>query len=137
MAASSLSLPNLSQFLIGWRANLQHQLANDPAQVLGSTFPALAASIPGTFPKPETVLAYVSPITSWSNSAQGPVLNLNVSRQLDIGRLSSLCEALFGWPDVPKRFRSLIFPGTTLRMLYEVCHGYTVSASSTTSIVIT
>lgn len=119
-ASLTLSPPNFLLFLIHWRANLRYQLANDPAQVLGSTFPALAISIPDTFPKPETVLAYASPTTSWSNGAQGPNLNPNLVHQLDIRQLAGLCEAFFGWPDVPKRFRTLIFPGSVLRMLCEV-----------------
>jgi len=121
-AAKTHSPSGLEAFLITWRADLRSILQNDPDGHIGQKCGAVARAVSDTFPDPNIVRAYVMPLTSWSDGADGP--KLPPAGHLDLAKLATFCEQSFGWgtpSGIIKKFSNLIWEGACLRMLCEVC----------------
>ncbi|KZV78250.1 PIN domain-like protein [Exidia glandulosa HHB12029] len=100
-----------------WCESIKAELRSNSRGQLATRHPALADRIPSEFPNPEIVRAYTHPEVS--NSAGN--FDLSLWRQdPDVGELARLCEQYFSWgykKAILKRFRTIIWPGATVRML--------------------
>ncbi|THU99900.1 PIN domain-like protein [Dendrothele bispora CBS 962.96] len=115
MAAEDYTAHQLRQHLDGkWRDDLMHQLEHDPHAFIGRKNPRLALSVPSHFPDTQTILRYTSPLISSSRP-------LVATPDINVQRLSSLCEQLFGWDSetVINRFRKHVFPGICIHELLK------------------
>jgi hypothetical protein len=87
--------------------------------------PTLAKKITDSFPDPKVVLAYVNPITSWSDGGSGPNFNFSELRPPApvIEDLAAFCQKKFSWgmDKVLAKFENLLWSGACLAMLVEVC----------------
>ncbi|KAG8894935.1 hypothetical protein FRB99_000891, partial [Tulasnella sp. 403] len=110
-----------------WRESVRVELCHNTHGFLHHTQPSLAASIPDSFPDTTLLHLYLHPITTetpGSSLLALPQAVFRSSSQPALSDLASLCELYFGWEfskqgndSILKRFHSLIWPGTFLKLL--------------------
>ena len=93
-AARKLSTAKLSEYLFGWREEVRAFLQTDPLQSMGTRHPALASSMPDSFPNLEVLSLYLFPLTSSDKAISG--LNLDGDTP-NITQITQLCELYFSW----------------------------------------
>ncbi|KIY49867.1 PIN domain-like protein, partial [Fistulina hepatica ATCC 64428] len=119
-AANRLSRDELPAFLDNWRHALREELRTNARGFVGRKHTKLAASISDAFPDINVLLSYTHPITTESMGRTQNNLKLTWSRDPDLTRLARICEQFFEWGFkelIIKRFRTIIWPGTVLRVL--------------------
>ncbi|KAK0490458.1 hypothetical protein IW261DRAFT_1555649 [Armillaria novae-zelandiae] len=120
-AATTLPRSELSAFLATWRMELKEELRTDVHRCIGRKMPALAKSVPESFPNIDILLAYTHPVTSRSEGKPDYYADISWTRkEPQIPGLAGLCEFYFEWGFkelIIKRFRTLIWPGIALRAL--------------------
>ncbi|KDQ49855.1 hypothetical protein JAAARDRAFT_113539, partial [Jaapia argillacea MUCL 33604] len=106
-----------------WRQALQEELRTNAHRRLPHRCPALAESIPDSFPNLSIVRAYTHPLSPHSEQVEHnrdwSVLHL---ASMDVPSLASLCERFFRWgtaESLPKKFAEYIWPGFCLRHLCQ------------------
>ncbi|KAI0666288.1 PIN domain-like protein, partial [Trametes maxima] len=106
----------LAEFLTRWRGRVQEILRTDPRGFIGRAHPALASSIPHTFPDVELLHLLTSPALSGPRA----YVAATVSCPLDIARIGSLCELYFTWgnrAEILKTLRTSVWVDEVVRML--------------------
>ncbi|KAJ8579626.1 hypothetical protein M405DRAFT_870107 [Rhizopogon salebrosus TDB-379] len=93
MLRTALGSNDLDQSLQHWRDTARYHPANDPTGEMGRSHPALARSLPGSFPEPHVVDLYAQPAVT--PLAELPYLQSPTSP--DVARLASLVQQLLGW----------------------------------------
>ncbi|KAF5380540.1 hypothetical protein D9615_004534 [Tricholomella constricta] len=130
--AATRDLPphQLPGFLRGWRDALKTQLTQDPDNVLGRRYPAIAQNLSEDFPSIDVLRYYLYPITS------GPGGEVNVALQKmkppDLPALAVWCEKYFSWASrgvILERFRSNLWSGIFIRSLIKPINVDTVMAA--------
>jgi holliday junction resolvase GEN1/YEN1 len=120
-AAVTLPASALPMFLVSWQTELHQELSTNSHGFLGHKYVALASTLPESFPDLSVLACYVTPITSWSDGSRGRDLSSLQPQQPDITRLVTLCEQLFSWPDILKKFHATLWDGAFFQMLCKVC----------------
>lgn len=114
-------------FLVTWREDLRSTLLSDPLGYLGRKYGAASKAIDSQFPDRAVLLAYIRPLTSWSQSCSDDGIRVQSlpqgAQQPDLGGLAAFCFRVFEWsPElVHKKFANIIWPGVCLRMLCQAC----------------
>jgi Holliday junction resolvase YEN1 len=119
-AAKNLSREELVSFLAPWRHQLQHELMSNSQGYIGKKQPALAKTIPDSFPDIDVLLSYVNPITTETMGKADYYNQLNWGKEPDLGKLAANCELSFEWgykEAIIKRFRTVIWHSAVLRIL--------------------
>lgn len=119
-AARTLSREGLDEFLDNWRQELRQELKTNSRGFMTRKALSLAKSIPDTFPNIDVLLSYVNPVTSESLGHEGANPKITWSKEPNVAALASACELFFEWgyeEAIVKRFRTVIWPGTVLRIL--------------------
>lgn len=119
-AARDLNRDELQTFLGHWRRDIRHELRTNSQGHIGKKHPALAKSIPETFPDIDILLSYTNPVTSESMGKAKNNLQLTWSKEPNLGKLAATCEFYFEWgyrEAIIKRFRSVIWHSAILRIL--------------------
>jgi len=91
----------------------------DPQGLIGRRNPACAENVTDTFPDPDIVRSYLSPLTSLSRGKTLPLVN---GRIPDLARIGELCERYFEWATpagILPKFHKHVWPGVVLRMIRE------------------
>ncbi|KAK7054272.1 PIN domain-like protein [Favolaschia claudopus] len=119
LAAQTLCVDDLEQFLVGWRQEIRTELATNSQGFMKSKRKALSAKIPDDFPSTKILKLYVNPTTSWSDGFLPPNTiswNVKLPRLPELGRF---CHSKFGWKplDIVNKFKKHIFPGMCIRRL--------------------
>jgi hypothetical protein len=114
MLRAALGSNDLDQSLQHWRDTARYHLANDPTGEMGRSHPALARSLPGSFPEPHVVDLYAQPAVT--PLAELPYLQSPTSP--DVARLASLVQQLLGWDSegLVSTFRTAIWPVVVLHI---------------------
>jgi len=117
MLRAALGSNDLDQSLQHWRDTARYYLANDPTGEMGRSHPALARSLPSSFPEPHVVDLYAQPAVT--PLAELPGLQFPTSP--DVARLASLVQELLGWDSerLVSTFRTAIWPVVVLHELLE------------------
>jgi len=109
-----------ANYLAEWRVELHTTLHG----YLKCKRPKLASRFPDTFPNLDALRAYAQPVTSESEALLDgislPVPQIQWTREHSLGALAKFCEERFEWGTtqmIPKRFRSLLWHGSTIRVL--------------------
>lgn len=108
----------LTEFLARWRGHLQDKLRRDPQGFIGRAHPALASSIPATFPDLRVARLFISPHLL----DPGLYTQIDGPRPMDISRISTLCELYFTWgsrAELLKTMRTSLWIGEAVRMLID------------------
>ena len=118
-SARTLDRDELSQYLVKWREDVRIFLRTDPINTLGSRRPALADSIPNTFPDVNIVYLYLCPLTSSGDE----IMRLGFNQSLpDVSAITCLCELYFEWA-VPAtifvKFNKGLFPAVVMSVLRQ------------------
>lgn len=111
-------------YLACWRDQVRHRLVNPGGHKRKYT--AVANNIIEDFPSPEVVLAYATPLTSWSQCSGGPSLPLLKLRVPNISKLASFCEFSFHWGTevgIINSFNNILWESMVIRILLEVRYG--------------
>ncbi|KXN86679.1 hypothetical protein AN958_09763 [Leucoagaricus sp. SymC.cos] len=119
-AARNLTREDLVAFLDNWRQELRHELKTNSRGLMARKALSLAKSLPDTFPNIDVLLSYVTPVTSESLGHEGSNPKITWSKEPNVAALASACELFFEWgykEAIIKRFRTVIWPGTVLRIL--------------------
>lgn len=123
-ATQQLSSVELADFLVMWRAQLVHELSQDPHHVLGRKCPVLASQIPAAFPEANILRFYAFPCTSRTSSVGNePKRSDWANVEPNLEQLGALCEKYFSWGtsrQLIQRFQSYVWPGTCIRYLMKV-----------------
>ncbi|KAL4243368.1 XPG/Rad2 endonuclease, partial [Abortiporus biennis] len=116
-AALDLSGIELETFTINWRIQVINYLANDPSDFIGRHNPALAHSLPTTFPNMKIVMDLLRPKTSPTI----PFFRDSFSLRLpDLPLITQFCEQLFQWDDMVRllgTYKNRLWPGLVTRIL--------------------
>jgi hypothetical protein len=118
-AARTTGPVQFRHFLVGWREHLREVLRTDPQGLIGRRNPTCANNVTDTFPNPEVVNSYITPLTSLSRAPALPCVN---GRLPDLARLGELCERYFEWAtpaEILPKFHKHIWPGVVMRMVRE------------------
>ncbi|KAH8084922.1 hypothetical protein BXZ70DRAFT_567030 [Cristinia sonorae] len=118
-AARSMSKTQLEHFVDGWREELREELRTNSKKLIGRKNPALARSIPSSFPDLDIVLSYTNPITSESKGITN-FSRFNWEKEPDIAKIAGVCELYFEWgvkDIILKRFRRFLWGPAVLRIL--------------------
>lgn len=119
-AAQNHSLEELVAFLVSWRHELRQELLTNSQGYIGKKQPALAKTIPDSFPDIDVLLSYVNPITSETMGKADYYDQLTWGKEPDLGKLAANCELSFEWgykEAIIKRFRTVIWHAAILRIL--------------------
>ena len=120
-AARSLTRAELSEFLTTWREALRNELRTNSRGHLGSKKPALAKTIPDSFPDIDILFSYTNPIISATDAgARRTHTPPEWKREPDLAKLAHVCELHFecGLKDtIIRRFRTVFWPSIVLRAL--------------------
>ncbi|KAG2039816.1 PIN domain-like protein [Suillus americanus] len=105
------------QSLQCWRDTARYHLMNDPMGRMGRAHPALACSLPDSFPDPHVIDLYVKPAVT-------PLMELPVLRSPvppDLAPLALLIHNLLGWEakKLVSAFRSTVWPVVVLHEVLE------------------
>lgn len=114
-ALLSLHDDKLQSFLLGWRAQLRDKLHFDPSGYIGRRHPALAASVPSSFPDLKVAMLFLSPAVLHPDQ----YASLRDPQVMDLPHLALLCEQYFTWgscTEILKVFRTSLWPGEAVRM---------------------
>ena len=117
-----MTTPELRQFLVRWRADLQHELRTNENKCLSRCHPSIARCVTDSFPAPNVLRSYSNPVTSsLPMNSNHIACNLDYS-SIDVPRLAALCEIYFNWGEggtgvLAKKFRNLIWPGVVTRLM--------------------
>ncbi|KAG1785019.1 PIN domain-like protein, partial [Suillus plorans] len=108
---------NLDGPLQQWRDTARYHLVDDPTGKMGRSHPALARSLPDSFPDPCIINLYAQPAVT-------PITKLPILQSPappDIAPLASLVQQLLGWESkkVVSTFRSTIWPVVVLHEVLE------------------
>lgn len=106
----------LTEFLVRWRGHLQDKLRRDPQGFIGRVHPALASSIPATFPNLGIARLFISPHLLDTNL----YAQVGVPQPMNISQISTLCELYFTWgsrAEILKTLRTSLWIGEAVRML--------------------
>jgi Holliday junction resolvase YEN1 len=118
-SARTLGRKQFAQYLVRWRDDMRQFLETDPTNTLHSRHPALAASIPDTFPDIDVIRLYLYPLTSTSVEIQK--LGLDQCPP-DVTEVARLCELYFEWA-VPTaifdKFNKGFFQAVVMSVLRE------------------
>ena len=122
-AALSLPFTEFMAFHVKWWKQLCKVLETDPQGHLGRTYFELACVIEEEcteFPNPAVLMAYLLPVTSWSDGSRPPV-SVVTSRQPDIAALSAFGLQCLGWPrEILKMKLTEACAGTVICALLKV-----------------
>jgi Holliday junction resolvase YEN1 len=127
---------NQGRVLDQWRNIAQYHLLSDPTGRMGRSHPALARSLPDSFPSVDVINLYAHPaVTSLAALAE-----LQLPAPPDLTQLAPVIQQLLGWSskELLTTFRTNIWPVVILHELLEdlannspksneVCDCYTVS----------
>lgn len=119
-AAKNLNREELVIFLVPWRHELRQELLTNSQGYIGKKQPALAKTIPDSFPDIDVLLSYVNPITSETMGKADYYDQLSWGKEPDLGKLAANCELSFEWgykEAIIKRFRTVIWHAAILRIL--------------------
>lgn len=119
-AAKRLSLPELANFLYGWRDAVRFELTHDTQGFVGQKYPAQAKAVPSSWPDPVIVRLYARPLITSSVVDLLAAASEWKPRPLDVEKLASLCISILGWepgPSVVNAFRRHIWAGLCIRRL--------------------
>ena len=118
-AAQSLSSIEFSDYLFEWRKGVRSFLRTDPVRSMGARHPALASSMSDSFPNPDIINLYLSPLTS----SKEDISNLHLDGGLpDVVRITQLCELYFSWgaPDaILSKFENGVFHALLMAALRD------------------
>ncbi|KAG1817022.1 PIN domain-like protein [Suillus variegatus] len=108
---------NLDGPLQQWWDTARYHLVDDPTGKMGRSHPALARSLPDSFPDPCIINLYAQPAVT-------PITKLPILQSPappDIAPLASLVQQLLGWESkkVVSTFRSTIWPVVVLHEVLE------------------
>lgn len=106
-------------FLVDWRSRLCWKLTENTCGCLQSRHPAVAQTVPTSFPDLEVVRLYTSPITSIAPFvSEKPWINRNAN----LRKLSQLCNQTFSWQvlKIENKFERLVWIGICFRQVVEV-----------------
>lgn len=115
----------LSAHLDRWRNTLRDELRTNSHGYLPHKQVKLADSVPDAFPNLSVLRAYAQPVTSESEAhlagvSPPPVPQIEWQREHSLATLAQFCEEKFEWGTmqiIPKRFRSLLWHGSVIRIL--------------------
>ena len=119
-------LPDASfaEYLVQWRDALRAELCTNSRGYLPRKQVRLANSVSDAFPSLKVLRAYVEPVTSESEArlsgVSPPVLQVQWKYEHSLAALARFCEEKFEWGTtqiIPKRFRSLLWHGSVIRVL--------------------
>ncbi|KAF9460488.1 hypothetical protein BDZ94DRAFT_1238453 [Collybia nuda] len=119
-AAKNLSREELVAFFVPWRHELRQEISTNSQGHIGKKHPALAKTIPDSFPDIDVLLSYVDPITSETMGKGDYYNSLTWGKEPDLGKLAANCELSFEWgykEAIIKRFRTIIWHSVVLRIL--------------------
>ncbi|KAJ6548088.1 PIN domain-like protein [Mycena sp. CBHHK59/15] len=120
---TGLSGDKRDEELLKWRNALKDELKTNSAGLLEKRQPKLANNIPPDFPDLDVVELYTDPLTSWSSRFAGtpPDTSCWTPCEPIVNQISDFCVARFGWQEVIlDRFKSNLWPGVALRMIFSV-----------------
>lgn len=122
-AASESDELILKVYLVQWRERVRNELRTNQNRHLVKRQLTLANKITESFPDPKVVLAYVNPLTSWSNGHSGPDISELQPPVPVIEDIAAFCQKKFSWgrDKVLTKFKNLLWGGACLAMLIEVC----------------
>lgn len=143
-AARTLSRSKLENFLEKWREDIREELKSNARGFLSTKKIKLARSIDNNFPNIDVLMLYVKPVTSentvLNTGDSGPAkcasFDYKWDKEPNLMKLADLCEQKFEWgyrEMILKRFRSLIWGPTVLRILRRVVLGLEDKAPQTPS----
>ncbi|KAJ6587600.1 PIN domain-like protein [Mycena vulgaris] len=123
LAASQEMEPGpLQEFLIGWRADVQNELATNSRGYLRYKQKDLSMKISNTFPNPHTLALYARPTTSWSEGFFAPNTDSWVVKLPSLPKLALYSHRKFGWSalDITGKFQKYMYTGLHMRRLAMV-----------------
>jgi len=92
MQPQSLSSIEFSDYLFEWRKGVRSFLRTDPVRSMGARHPALASSMSDSFPNPDIINLYLSPLTS----SKEDISNLHLDGGLpDVVRIHNCASSTF------------------------------------------
>ncbi|KAF9559207.1 PIN domain-like protein [Agrocybe pediades] len=112
-------------FLIEWRATLRLELCRNTQGKLSQRCPAIAASIPDSFPSVDILDLYLKPLTSSSTPAGVPDHGRWIHHEISLSLIVQFCVQHLGWTtlaDLRQHFEPSLWAGIFLRMVYLVSH---------------
>ncbi|KIJ09571.1 hypothetical protein PAXINDRAFT_102221 [Paxillus involutus ATCC 200175] len=105
---------DVADSLCVWRRDVREHLACDPTQQIGRLYPALAHTLPDTFPEPNIVTSYLHPVVTGVDKLP----TLLGPQPPNVPALAALTQELLGWEDPGKMltmFQSTIWPAVVLK----------------------
>ncbi|KAG6853937.1 hypothetical protein H0H87_008181, partial [Tephrocybe sp. NHM501043] len=122
-AAHTLPRQELTNYLNTWRKQLKAILLENPGNILGARYPAIAHAISCKFPDLTILQYYVNPSTSFSNDIESiniaELYNCSLT-QPDLSTMAVWCEKYFSWysnGSILDRFRSRVWSSICTRAL--------------------
>jgi Holliday junction resolvase YEN1 len=114
-----------NRFLNQWRAEIQHELTDNLSGALRSRNTKLALSFPETFPNPDILRLYFSPLVSESFPNASTWYEL---QEPMIFNIAKFCSDKFCWSaeKTREKFTSSLWEGVFLRLLYFVRFFYII-----------
>jgi len=113
-----------AEYLNQWRDALRSELRTNSRGYLPRKQAKLAASVSDAFPSLKVLHAYVQPVTTESEALSAglspPVPQIQWRHEHSLATLARFCEEKFEWGTIqiiPKRFRSLLWHGSVIRIL--------------------
>lgn len=111
-------------YLSEWRDAMRQELRTNSRGYLSRKQAKLADALPDAFPNLKVLRSYIQPITTESEAlASGKpakVPEITWSHEHSLATLARFCEEKFEWGTmaiIPKRFRSLLWHGSVIRIL--------------------
>ncbi|CAA7259251.1 unnamed protein product [Cyclocybe aegerita] len=114
-AYENLQGQDLQEFLHHWRERVNAELR---ANTLGFLPHRTSLSLPIAFPELDVLEKYANP--THSTSGRNGSVALRDVKNLDLGRVASLCEQYFEWgyrDRIIERFRTLMWPAAVMHVL--------------------
>ncbi|KAF4621807.1 hypothetical protein D9613_012189 [Agrocybe pediades] len=108
-------------FMGEWRVAVRLELCSNARGNLSQRCPAVAASIPDSFPSVDILDLYLKPLTSSSMPAGVPDHGRWIHREISFPLIVQFCMQHFGWTalaDLRQHFDASLWVGIFLRMVY-------------------